>query len=817
MKVTFWLISLPALIALSLKGGIYLYAHFSRTHNLLTRLYLLTLFGFSIQNIAEVAGFYTFLERGAMPNFEANVFYAALIAAYAFLFHLVLALAFDPQNKTVRQFVTAIYLYAVALEVLLFFTPWLIVGYTPIRQYTVTKIPGPLYWALEGYFIGICLSTVAILAYGVRRQLSPYRRSQIKLVLLAIIPINLLLTVVLVTLHVGVRLFNATVTMPIALTFFLLTTAYATHQYRLFDIEFFLPWSKVRKRKTLFYQRIRAVIAEIAQMPSAQKALQAVSDLFHCQVALVGGGRSLAAVPASVGFTNATIDHFNADTFPREALDKIDHIVVAHEIAERNPALHQLMRRHGLGAVVPFKLPRAIGHQWLVLGDQFSEQVHTRIDFKRVEALFARIADCFLDDCLSLRSSFAAAIERNDAEWQQRVQRKQHELRESEKTVARLESEIHRLREEATGPRWRSPQALDLVPPSPAKKRDRSFYAAGHSRIISTGVYIPEQRVTSCELFQAFDSRERFGIPYDWLDRTMGIKERRMAPAEMLPSDMAIIAAREALERAKITPVEIDVIIFAGVFRDYIEPASAHRVQHELGAKNAIVFDVTNACHGFMNGIHLVDALIALGQVRYGLVVAGEQSSQAVRRAIKILQTTHDREVFKNLAGGLTLGDAGAAMILGPKIHREAGFMGFMLRSLGAHSGLCTYGTQGDEAMLVMTDMPNITKAHLQMHAEIYEESMLKLGWEPKQIRKFVHHQVSVKAFKTHAQYSKVPTDLMPNTISTMGNLVTASIPVNLHKLSASRQMTEGDKVFIAGAGSGLSISQGGFVWEQTR
>jgi 3-oxoacyl-(acyl-carrier-protein) synthase III len=342
-----------------------------------------------------------------------------------------------------------------------------------------------------------------------------------------------------------------------------------------------------------------------------------------------------------------------------------------------------------------------------------------------------------------------------------------------------------------------------------------SIHTQGHSRLISTGVYVPEQRVTSREVFESFDSKNRFDIPLDWLERTMGVRERRVAPETMLPSDMAILAARDALERGSLLPTDLDVIIFAGVFRDHIEPASAHRVQYELGAKNAIVFDVTNACHGFMNSLHVLDALIATGQARRGLVVTGEQSSQAVRRAIEILRTTQDREVFKRLAGGLTLGDAGAAMVLGPKTDPDTGFKGFMLHSEGEHAALCTYGARGNESIPVQTDMPNIVKAHLQMHANMYKESMHKLGWTTGEIRKFVHHQVGIKAFKMHSDYSGVPTTLMSNTIHDMGNLVTATIPVNLHKLSNSQEVFDGDKIFIAGAGSGLSISQAGLIWER--
>ena len=108
------------------------------------------------------------------------------------------------------------------------------------------------------------------------------------------------------------------------------------------------------------------------------------------------------------------------------------------------------------------------------------------------------------------------------------------------------------------------------------------MYTQGHSRLISTGAYIPEKRVTSKEILEAIDSENRFGVAHDWLERAMGIRERRVAPDEMLPSDMATHAAHDAMETAGIHPTELDAIIFVGVDRDYLEPATAHIVQKKL-------------------------------------------------------------------------------------------------------------------------------------------------------------------------------------------------------------------------------------------
>jgi hypothetical protein len=438
MEVNFWLISLPALIALTLKGGIYAYAHFSKTHNFHTRLYLLALFGFSLQNIAEIAHFYTFIQRGIIPTFEVNVFYGATVAAFAFLFHLALALVFGQQHKTTRSLAAAIYLYAGALEIMLFFTPWLIQGYTPIRQYTVTRIPGPLYPAFEFYAFGVCLSLVAILAHGVRRHTSAHKRNRVKIVLMAVLPLTLVLMTVLAALHLGVRVFNAAVTMPIAIAFFLVVTAYATHQYRLFDIQFYIPWSKVRKRKTAFYDRIRAMIAEIVDLGSGSiaQALQRVADTLRCPAALVGG-----PAPILAGSAQAMAD------VPLTLLRGVDQIVVANEIEDTRPEMYRVMKQHGVAAIVPFYPHNQNAASWLLLGDSFSDEVYTPLDFRMVEQLFDKMAELFLDKLLAMRSQLADAHGQINT-LERRMQDMERALTTVQDQMALLTQENTRLRRE---------------------------------------------------------------------------------------------------------------------------------------------------------------------------------------------------------------------------------------------------------------------------------------------------------------------------------------------------------------------------------
>jgi 3-oxoacyl-[acyl-carrier-protein] synthase-3 len=341
------------------------------------------------------------------------------------------------------------------------------------------------------------------------------------------------------------------------------------------------------------------------------------------------------------------------------------------------------------------------------------------------------------------------------------------------------------------------------------------MYTQGHSRIVSTGVYIPAQRITTREIMEQLDSANRFDVPYDWLERVTGIREKRVTPEGVMPSDMAVIAAKEALERAGIGSNEIDAIIYTGATRDYsVEPATAHVVQAKLHASNATVFDVSNACHGFMNGIHLMDALIATGQVRRGLVVTGEQGKLFTQKAIEILRGSRERRMFVDLAAGLTLGDAGAAMLMGPKLGPDSGFMGFMLRSQGQHASVCTSGGLLREGP-VITDMPAIVAESTKLIAAMFQEFLYKrLKWRIEDLSKYVIHQVGGNAFKLHSQILGVPLDIIPKTVGEMGNLITANIPLCIHNFSINQEVNDRDKIYLSGVGSGISLSQAGLIWE---
>jgi len=215
------------------------------------------------------------------------------------------------------------------------------------------------------------------------------------------------------------------------MTYFLVVTAYAIHQHRLFDIQFFIPWSKVRARKTAFYDRIRAMIAEVADLGTVREAVHRLSETLGCSVALVSTGKPVLAVAGSAQQMVA---------FPLEQLRGIDRIVVANEIADRDPATYKLMQSHGVAAIVPFYPHSHSASGWMLLGDAFSEQVYTPLDFKMVEQLFDKMAELFLDKLLAMRTQLAAA--------ERRLQATELRLQEAEAGIVTLRGEVESLREQ---------------------------------------------------------------------------------------------------------------------------------------------------------------------------------------------------------------------------------------------------------------------------------------------------------------------------------------------------------------------------------
>jgi hypothetical protein len=444
--------TVPSLIALAVKLVLFVYVARSRTKSQFTRLFLVLLLLFSAYNVIEFSGISYYYAHGFNHTVELFGFsyFAIFILCTAIILHLSLIMSFDAAAEPKwKHYFWLLYIFILPLEYLLFFTDQLVVGFAPFKDSIIRK-PGPLYFLFESYMVGYLLASFVNLLYGARSSRAPFKRNRNRLWLLGLLPVSLMFIYLIVAGYFGLPKFTTTFYHPIGVTFFLVVTTYAIHEYRLFDIEFFVPWSKVRKRKTAFYQRIQATIAEIADLPSVREILEHLAKVLHCQVALIGGPRPLVALVE--GQESSLSSQLALSQFPREALQRVNHIVVANEIADSLPELHALMKHHKVGAIVPFNSHSATSAHWMLLGEYFSDQVYTPLDFRVVEALFDKLAERFIDNLLLLRSQLADA---NDElrDYKRRLAMAWQDLAVARKKSVVLETTNRELREEIAGSR----------------------------------------------------------------------------------------------------------------------------------------------------------------------------------------------------------------------------------------------------------------------------------------------------------------------------------------------------------------------------
>lgn len=394
--------SIPALVALIFKLIVIVYAARSPTKTLVTRLFLTLLVVLTVLNIVEFCLLNYLPSHGLTPDANALGFayVALLLLAGTLTLHLSIALSLEEQSLANRRwFVALLYAPVCVLEYLLLFTDKLVLGFTPFLSYSILRNPGPWYFLVEGFAVLYLSACLAILAYGARSSRPALLRIRNRLWWLGLSPMVLFLIYIVIVDYIGGVRLSAPFHLPIAITFFLLVTTYATHErprpggfyrflYRLFDVEFYVPWSKVRRRKTALYEKVRTMIAELGDLHSIKDIAKRLADIFQCPIVWFVGAQPVAS-PSGMAK--------DMTRFPRDRLPHTEGLLMAHAIARTLPETHALMKRHGVAAIVPFHA-HSRAASWMLLGEPFVEQVYTPLDLEMVETLFGRIAAHLIDE-----------------------------------------------------------------------------------------------------------------------------------------------------------------------------------------------------------------------------------------------------------------------------------------------------------------------------------------------------------------------------------------------------------------------------------
>ncbi|MDC4204277.1 MAG: PilZ domain-containing protein [Candidatus Manganitrophus sp.] len=331
------------------------------------------------------------------------------------------------------------------------------------------------------------------------------------------------------------------------------------------------------------------------------------------------------------------------------------------------------------------------------------------------------------------------------------------------------------------------------------------------SKIIGWGSYLPPQEITAQEINKLFKA-EGYKNVGEVVEALTGIKSRRYADPELYPSDLAAIAAQDALNNAGMDANDLDVIIFCGISHDFDEPATANVIKEKIDAKNAYVFDMTNACNGFVTALDSLDAMIASGRCESGMVVTGE-------RALPYLNwDPKTREDFKLSIFGYTVGEAGGAAVMTRTRARDTrGIKARWFSSESNHWRLALAGTlEGANSYnkFFRSDGLGLEKISIKTTPRALQEITEILGWTISDIDLVVPHQIPVSL--TDNLYHKalgISYDKLIHIFPRYGNLATASMPVAVCEAIKLNRVKENDKILLAGVAAGFSIGFIGLVF----
>ncbi|MFH1983075.1 MAG: 3-oxoacyl-ACP synthase III [Pseudomonadota bacterium] len=304
------------------------------------------------------------------------------------------------------------------------------------------------------------------------------------------------------------------------------------------------------------------------------------------------------------------------------------------------------------------------------------------------------------------------------------------------------------------------------------------------------------------------------------LEALTGIAERRYWDLGYKMCDGAITAGQNALENASVAAADIGMLVYAGVCRDNLEPATACAVAHGLGVPgDALVYDVSNACLGVVNAIIQVASAIELGQIRAGIVVSCETARQIVDLTIERMLAAGTMEVFIKTLATLTGGSGAAAVVLADAGRAKDGhrLLGAAIRNATAHHRLCTWGPDtgfpASAPMIMNTDSVGVLKHGVALGQETYRAFRAELALPPEAPHKIVCHQVGETHQKTVLEAIGIPIERDFSTFRNLGNIGTVSLPLTAAVADQRGFFDPGDVVGLFGIGSGLNCLLLGVQW----
>ncbi|GAO41448.1 3-oxoacyl-[acyl-carrier-protein] synthase III C-terminal domain-containing protein [Flavihumibacter petaseus] len=331
----------------------------------------------------------------------------------------------------------------------------------------------------------------------------------------------------------------------------------------------------------------------------------------------------------------------------------------------------------------------------------------------------------------------------------------------------------------------------------------------------SLGIYLPPEARTTGEVLKGCRNEVRFP-----LEKATGIRTRRVAGVSEFSIDLARKAVTDCLSYSRHSAAGIDVLICCNISRYdapgsiSFEPSTAAKLRAEFGFANALVFDITNACAGMFTGIYIVDAMIRSGAVRRGMVVSGEYITHLTQTAQRELSGFMDARL-----ACLTLGDAGAAVVLEQGSVPGTGFVDLQLQTFGKYSPYCVAKAATTSGMIMYTDALRLTDVGIRSGAKHALDALQRAAWAPESFQHLVMHQTSTMTMNSARneinRKLNSPVCHDGNTINNLedrGNTASTAHLIALGDQVRQGRINTGDRIVFSVTASGLTTGTGLYV-----
>lgn len=347
------------------------------------------------------------------------------------------------------------------------------------------------------------------------------------------------------------------------------------------------------------------------------------------------------------------------------------------------------------------------------------------------------------------------------------------------------------------------------------------------SKIAGIGMYVPANVFTNADMLQFMDTSD------EWIQERTGIKERRFASRTgETTTTMGVEAAKIAIERAGITPQDIDFIVFATLSPDYYFPGCGVLVQRAMQMKEIGALDVRNQCSGFVYALSVADQFIKTGMYKNILVIGSEKHSFGLDFS------TRGRNV------SVIFGDGAGAVVLQPTEDENRGILSTHLHSDGEAAEILAMYNPGTHAnhwmkenpvadfanakmgeMFMSHDMidkaqnfpfmdgPAVFKKAVVKFPEVIVEALEKNNYKPSDINMLIPHQANLRIAQFVQQKLGLRDDQVYNNIQQYGNTTAASVPIALCEAWEKGKIKEGDLVCLAAFGSGFTWASALLKW----